>query len=77
MKNRKSSLKKLISLMAIVFVLVLILKNLKYYQGTPKLIAGKEYAICYTELLLKDNNTFHEKTDCLINESIRGDVLAP
>lgn len=45
--------------------------NYKYYTGTPKFIAGREYGICYTELILKDNNTYHENSDC--EGSIRGD----
>lgn len=34
-------------------------------------IAGREYGICYKELILKDNNTYHENSDC--EGSIRGD----
>lgn len=73
MKNRKYPFIKIIASLIIIVGLVTLIFNFKYYRGTPKLIAGREYGICHTELILKDNNTFHEQIDCLENESTRGD----
>lgn len=73
MKNRKYPFIKIIVALVITVGIVTLIFNFKYYRGTPKLIAGREYAICYTELILKDNNTFFEQIDCLENESTRGD----
>lgn len=46
--------------------------NYKYYSGSPLFIAGREHAICYTELTLKDNNTFREDITCMFNHTTRG-----
>ncbi len=73
MKNRKHPIIKIIAALVIVVGLITLIFNFKYYRGTPKLIAGREFGICYTELILKDNNTFHEQIDCLESESTRGD----
>ncbi len=65
-------IKIIASIFAVVAILAVIF-NVKYYTGTPMLIAGREYGICYTELILKDNNTYNEQIDCLGNHSTRGD----
>jgi len=72
MKNRKHLMIKVIASLALIVGIFSLIFNYQYYTGTPKLIAGSENGICYTELILKDNNTFHEQIDCLDNESTRG-----
>lgn len=52
MKNKSKSLKKIIISVLAILLLLTILVNLKYYVGTPKLIAGRKFAIDYTELIL-------------------------
>ena len=46
--------------------------NLKYYRGETIFTAGREFNLCYKELVLKDNNTFVDNLKCFMNDYTRG-----
>lgn len=42
-------------------------------MGWDVFISGREFGMCYTELILKDNNFYIEERTCFFDETTSGD----